>query len=143
MFGRKEDPLLCGKNVKLIKNVRVGDGSNVYRYNEVASESDTAGGISDGYHTFDELYEHRHVLFIQALNNNKAISFKTLLNDKKESWDGWFIAGINTPMGQATYHLPIKYWDAAKVGEVEYNSDYDGHNSTDVLYRLQSLSIDN
>jgi hypothetical protein len=141
MFGKKDDPLLRGKNVKLITNVRVGDGQNFYRYNEVKSEASTAGGISDGYHTFDELYEHRHVLFIQVLNANEGISFKTLLNDKKESWDGWFIAGINTPMGQATYHLPIKYWGKIKAQEVEYNSDYDGHNSTDVLYRLQSLSI--
>jgi hypothetical protein len=141
MFGKKQDPLLRGKNVKLIANVRVGDGANFYRYNEIKSESSTTGGISDGYHTFDELYEHRHVLFIQVLNVNEGISFKTLLNHKKEKWDGWFIAGINTPMGQATYHLPIKYWDKVKAKDVEYNHDYDGHNSTDVLYRLQSLSI--
>ncbi len=94
------------------------------------------GGLSDGCHTFNELYRHRNLLFINLVMANPAISFKTMLNDKKEKWDGWFILGMNTEFGQITYHLPEKYWDIAKVKEIECNSEYDGHTSEDVLSRL-------
>ena len=61
------------------------------------------GSVSDGYHTFDELYEQRHTLFAALLHMNSFFSFKTWRDDKGEKWDGWFIAGMNT-MGT---HLPM------------------------------------
>lgn len=92
--------------------------------------------VSDGYHTFGELYDHRNLLFLNLALANPAIAFKTRLNDKKEAWEGWFILGINTEFGQITYHLPDEFWIAAGVKEIEYNFDYDGHNSDDVCNRL-------
>lgn len=100
-----------------------------------------AGDVSDGYHTFNELYEHRYLLFIHVAISQPG-AFKTRLNDKKEAWDGWFILGINTNRGQISYHLPEKYWDIADVQEVEFNMKYDGHNSGDVLERLMLLLQD-
>lgn len=94
------------------------------------------GNISDGFHTFNELYEHRNLLFVNLAIVNLEIAFKTWLNDEKEKWEGWFILGINTEFGQITYHLPSKFWDMAPVKEVEYNFDYDGHTSNDVIERL-------
>lgn len=32
------------------------------------------GELSDGYHSFNELYEHRMILFSIICNQNKAIS---------------------------------------------------------------------
>ncbi|KKM72185.1 hypothetical protein LCGC14_1423060 [marine sediment metagenome] len=97
--------------------------------------------VSDGYHTFGELYKHRHLLFLNLALANPGIAFKTWLNHKKEAWKGWFILGINTEEGQITYHLPEEYWIAAEVREIEYNSDYDGHTSKDVRYRLSRFAV--
>ncbi len=100
-----------------------------------------AGDVSDGYHTFNELYEHRHLLFINVALAHKANAFKTWKNHKGEEWEGWFILGINTKFGQITYHLPEQYWPL-NVKEVESNADYDNHQSGDVLDRLYALIRD-
>lgn len=94
------------------------------------------GQISDGYHTFDELYAHRCHLFAWLCSLLPGVSFKTRLDDKGEAWAGWFIAGINTDAGQITYHLPDALWELVKVPEVERNTGYDGHTSADVLERI-------
>ncbi len=95
-----------------------------------------AGRVSDGYHTFDELYDHRHLLWINLLHCNKDQAFKTWLNQEGE-YLGWFIAGMNTIHGELTYHLPMSYWQLLDVTEVERNRDFDGHSSEDVLERLR------
>lgn len=100
------------------------------------------GEVSDGYHTFNHLYNHRDLLFLNLTAANPAISFKTRLNDKKEKWDGLFILGMNTEHGQITYHLPDQLWDMAAVKEVDYNFDYDGHTPDDVCDRLAQFSRD-
>lgn len=97
------------------------------------------GQVSDGYHTFDELYEHRCLLFVSLSYWVPGI-FKTRKNDKGEEWAGWFIAGLNTPWGQITYHLPVEYWDLLEdATEIERNDQYDGHTSQDVAQRLRKM----
>ena len=98
--------------------------------------------VSDGYHTFDELYTHRTALWALILTCNKEIAFKTKLNDMGEQLGGWFIAGLNTGHGQLTYHLPDSLWDTLDVREVERNADYDGHTSADVIERIKLLIAD-
>lgn len=100
------------------------------------------GGVSDGYHTFNELYEHRHLLFLHLVASNKKDAFKTWKDDKGELWEGWFILGLNTKHGQITYHLPERYWLDAEVVAIEHNSDYDGHTAQDVLERLDAFLRD-
>ena len=97
------------------------------------------GQVSDGYHTFDELYEHRCLLFA-ALSCWVPGFFKTRKNDKGEEWPGWFIAGLNTPWGQVTYHLPDSMWNLIETDyELERNDQYDGHTSRDVAERLRRM----
>lgn len=100
--------------------------------------------MSDGYHTFGELYEHRCKLFALLVNTFDLAfgyePFKTLKNDKGETWEGWFIAGMETPVGQVTYHLPIDMWDMVDAKVIDCNSRYDGHTSSDVLKRLELLA---
>ncbi len=98
------------------------------------------GEVSDGYHTFNELYEHRHVLFINVVLAHSDKAFKTWKNQEGEKWEGWFILGINTKHGQITYHIPQIYWPYVNVKEVERNTDYDGHSADEVLARLLLLS---
>ena len=95
------------------------------------------GETSDGYHTFNELYEHRHTLFIAL--SKFTDSWKSRLHDDGSALPGWFIAGIDTPMGQATYHLPDKHWHALTSKELLHAPKWDGHTSNDVLTRLMTL----
>ena len=97
--------------------------------------------VSDGYHTFAELYDHRCLLFLNLALRCSDMAFKTWRNDAGEVWDGWFILGLNTPHGQITYHLPADLWDLATVPEIHHNEGYDGHSSGDVLERLRAHAL--
>lgn len=105
---------------------------------------EVTGETSDGYHTFNELYEHRHALFalivnIAAENGMEASAWKTWRNQEGEKWDGWFIAGLDTFYGQISYHMPAEWWDRVIAPEIERNANYDGHTSKDVLNRLRAM----
>jgi hypothetical protein len=98
--------------------------------------------ISDGYHTFGELYEHRITLFIALcgwLPNDKEV-WKSKFHSDGSSMEGWFVMGIGKEVGQQiTYHLPISKWDECDVQELDKAPEWDGHTSSDVLERLKSL----
>lgn len=101
------------------------------------SEPLPSGQVSDGYHTFDELYLHRQVLFAFILKDYASFGFRTRLNSEGVGMQGWFIAGLNTPVGQVTYHYPESWWKRLSfLRVVERNADYDGHTSEDVVKRL-------
>lgn len=99
------------------------------------------GNISDGYHTFDELYEHRIVLFAALLNRlPKRKAWKSRKHDDGSSYEGWFIAGYGIKEGeQITYHIPDSHWDLFKVEEKERAPVWDLHTPNDVLDRLRLL----
>lgn len=110
---------------------------------------DVPGKISDGYHTFDELYEHRIVLWI-ALCRVWATSVqvvKYVWRSKKHSdgskIDGWFLLGMGDENGeQITYHLPMRFWKATnfcKQNTLPKAPEFDGHTSADVLDRISKL----
>lgn len=96
--------------------------------------------ISDGYHTFKELYHHRAILFAVICNTYKDISWKSKLHGvgDKPMFDEMFIVGINTPDGQYSYHYNMEYWDMFDVRVLEHAPEYDGHKPEDVG-RLLSL----
>ena len=122
--------------------------------------------ISDGYHTFDELYEFRKVynaaLFNEWGNPNTTVRFL----DKKEFdgvgsstgirynvhkskkhndgelcfGGGWFIVSAMLPTGLISNHYKLEDWDLFKVPEVEKALySFDGHTGKDVLKRLKAL----
>jgi len=104
--------------------------------------------ISDGYHTFGELYEHRITLFLalgRVLNERReedesCITWKSVSHSDGSIWGGWFIAGIGLEKGkQITYHLPMSKWDECDFDELGKAPEFDGHTSADVLYRLKQL----
>jgi len=94
--------------------------------------------ISDGYHTFEELYEHRHALFLNLLNNFTHMAWASKVHSDGTSWDGWFIAGMDTPTGQISYHLPDRFWPIVDEMGITFEKApaWDGHNSNDVIDRL-------
>jgi len=100
--------------------------------------TDDTGSISDGYHTFDELYEHRHALFLTVMQQSFLQGGYTWV-DLDPNTPGWFLAGIDTDFGQVSYHLPIRLLEVATKYEREdyTRQPYNGHTSDDVLRLLQ------
>ena len=96
---------------------------------------------SDGYHTFDELYEHRITLFIALCKCRKESSWRSMKHSDGSSFEGWFIMGINYTQGkQISYHLPISKWEITDfVPTLEKAPEFDGHTSEDVLKRIGEL----
>lgn len=104
----------------------------------MSEEIKDIGETSDGYHTFNELYEHRHQLF--RIICEQKYGWKSKIHSDGSFLEGWFIAGLNHSKGkQITYHIPIKYWDEFDVNELERAPEWDGHTSNDVLNRLRKL----
>lgn len=93
-----------------------------------------SGELSDGYHTFNDLYYQRCILFATLVNQNKKISWKSYKHEDGELCfgGGWFIVGIDTPQGSYTYHYENKYWDLFQCKELECGKHWDGHTSKDV-----------
>jgi hypothetical protein len=102
--------------------------------------------VSDGYHTFGELYDHRIGLFIMLckfmqLFDEEYDIWKSKLHHDGVGYDGWFIMGIGQQKGgQISYHLPLSVWDETHfVTELETAPEWDGHTSADVLKRIKDL----
>ncbi len=89
--------------------------------------------ISDGYHTFGQLYHDRAILFAVICNTFKDKAWKSKQHDDGTMFDDMFIVGVETPQGQYTYHYHIEpYWDMYNVKEIEYAPMWDGHTHEDV-----------
>lgn len=99
---------------------------------------ETKGEISDGYHTFDELYYHRMVLFSVICGLCKEKAWKSYKHHDGTMYDNYFIVGITTDEGDYTYHYHEKYWRMFDVPELEFAPEWDGHTPGDIL-RLISL----
>lgn len=105
------------------------------------AQPEITGETSDGYHTFNELYHHRAVLFSVICNDSPTQAWKSKLHHDGTMYDGMFIVGINTPEGQATYHYDIDpYWDMFKVQELPNAPEWDGHTPAQAIKRIGKLS---
>jgi hypothetical protein len=97
------------------------------------------GQVSDGFHTFHELYDHRHTLFVALMNSHPDLSWKSRQHDDGTMYAGdWFIAGMNLPTGDISYHLEGRFWELARVKALDRAPAWDGHTPEDVLVRLAS-----
>lgn len=94
--------------------------------------------ISDGYHTFAELYYHRMVLFAVICNHNKNKAWKSWKHSDGTMFEDYFIVGIETPKGQYSYHYHKDFWDLFSVREMVSAPEWDGHQPDDIT-RLFSL----
>ena len=102
------------------------------------------GDTSDGYHTFNELYHHRAVLFSVICNERPDIAWKSKKHHDGTMYDGMFIVGIDTPEGQATYHYDIEpYWSMFRVKELEQAPEWDGHTPDEAIRRIGTLTPPN
>jgi hypothetical protein len=121
------------------------------------------GETSDGYHTFNELYEFRKI-YNAALFNEWAK--QTHVNplfakmdgqpavkpkyDVHKSWrhadgelcfgGGWFIVVAVLPSGQISNHYEAQDWELFKIPSYEKALyKFDGHTPQDVIIRLKKI----
>ena len=98
------------------------------------------GDTSDGYHTFDELYDHRANLFSVIVRCFKDRAWKSKLHHDGTMYDGMFIVGVETSQGQATYHYDIDpYWDIFDCKNLARAPEWDGHTPEQAISRIASL----
>lgn len=90
------------------------------------------GQVSDGYHTFDELYYHRMILFATICNQNYDIAWKSWKHHDGTMYDDYFIVGVETSKGQYSYHYHKDYWDIFKCCEHITAPEWDGHQPSDI-----------
>lgn len=111
-------------------------------------DADKIEDISDGYHTFKELYEFRKV-YNAALFNEWYSSGKYEVYKSKKHFDGedcfgggWFIVVAILPTGQISNHYELKDWELFNIKEYDKSPyEFDGHSSSDVLSRIEQLYI--
>ena len=107
---------------------------------EVAGVKDI-GELSDGFHTFNGLYEQRMILFAALVKAYKNKAWKSYRHEDGEYCfgGGWFIVGIDTPEGSYTYHYENKYWDMFDCVDLPRAKHWDGHTEAEAETRLMSL----
>ena len=99
--------------------------------------------ISDGYHTFYYLYDHRCALFALVTTCMKNVAWKSKNHhiDGDPMFDDMFIVGIDTPFGQVTYHYHLDKWDwFSNIKELPNAPKWDGHTPEQCVVRLKDLA---
>ena len=104
------------------------------------------GDVSDGYHTFNELYEFRKVynaaLFNAWHQQGKYDVHKSLRHhDGSDCFGGgWFIVCALLPSGQISNHYRVEDWDLFKIPAFDVaRFEFDGHTPKHVIDRLKDL----
>ena len=109
-------------------------------YVEAAPTIKVDGNTSDGYHTFNELYDHRAKLFSVVVRNYPDLCWKARLHHDGTMYEGMFIVGINTPNGQASYHYDIDpYWNMFDCKVLARAPEWDGHTPQQAIDRIAAL----
>ena len=153
------------KDVPEIFNIRITSGEYVYDakttdekladkiFNKTTMlaqciSEDSLGEFSDGYHSFNELYEYRMIYNALLFNTwSKQGSYDVHKSKKHDDGElcfggGWFIVKAETPCGQISNHYELKDWDLFQCEEREVCSKYDGHSPKDAMDRMKKMLSD-
>lgn len=98
--------------------------------------------VSDGYHTIDELYEHRCLLFIAWMVSDGCPGNCYVLEDHYDGWDLIVceMESLRKECRQISYHVKKELRPYYKTLKREWalRHNYDGHTSQDVLKRIKA-----
>lgn len=101
--------------------------------------------VSDGYHSFSELYEFR-LLYNAALFNEWFTAGKYDVHKSERHSDGeipfgggWFVIVATLPTGQISNHYEMKDWHLFKATIRKRADKWDGHTPQDVIKRLRDF----
>lgn len=109
----------------------------------VIQETTDIENLSDGFHTFNELYDFR-LLYNACFFNTIANKAECHVHKSKRHHDGelcfdgkFFIVTAYLNGKQISNHYEIKHWDLFKCEEQEVADVWDGHTPNDVKLRMQ------
>lgn len=110
--------------------------------------------VSDGYHTFAELYRYRmlyNALWLNAVHEHAEAegigAYEDMDIHKSRlhhdgippfSDDGWFIVMAMLPTGQVSNHYRIDDWDKFQIPERERAAKWDGHTPEQAADRMSA-----
>lgn len=98
------------------------------------------GEVSDGYHTFNELYYYRmlyNAAFFNLLPKWWVHKSKRHHTGEECFGGGWFIVMAELPTGQISNHYELKDWDLFQVPEKEIADEWDGHTPQEAAERIR------
>lgn len=104
---------------------------------------DEMGNISDGYHTFNELYRYRMLYNAAFFNELAKGDIKVCKSHKHYDGEecfggGWFIVMAELPTGQISNHYENRYWELFNIHELDTAWEWDGHTSNEAADRIES-----
>lgn len=134
----QENGLLRSSHDNYLIGRLIDDGKVSFESLKLYDKKVNSGDFSDGYHTFNELYYHRMILFAVICKQNEKLAWKSWLHHDGTMYNDYFIVGIDTPLGQYSYHYHKKYWDEFDVKELPNAPEWDGHEPKDIE-RLLSI----
>lgn len=115
----------------------------------------TPNGVTDGWHTFDDLYKYRayynaalvNMIVKEQKNIDSFINtHKIDVIKSKKHYNGekcyngtHFVVMIKTPYGQISNHYELKYWKLFNCRTVKKAWKWDGHTMKESIERLEKL----
>lgn len=95
------------------------------------------GDTSDGYHTFDELYDHRRALTALLFASRGGWRSRAHHPDDSPCYEGYFIVGLDLPTGTITYHYADQFWDDFQnLADLPHAPKWDGAEPNLTVTRL-------
>lgn len=122
----------------------------------VLQEVEKMSQISDGFHTFGELYRYRMLLQAAWFNTQAEWDRDESTNPMKivKSWrhhdgelcfgkENYFIVVAQLPTGQISNHYKGEYWDLFDIPEVKRAPEWDGHTPQEAADRIEKFLLEN
>ena len=112
---------------------------------ENKKEPEDKGEISDGYHTFNELYYYRmlyNAAFFNLLPKEWVHKSKRHHDGEECFGGGWFVVMANLPTGQISNHYELKDWDLFQIPEKEIADEWDGHTPQEAAERIHKYLLE-
>lgn len=106
---------------------------------------ESTGEMSDGNHTFEELYRYRKLYHAMLANwlwlegsDRFDIHKSWRHSDGEECFGGgWFVVMMTLPTGQVSNHYPAEDWDLFRIPSRETAAEWDGHTPEEAADRLE------
>lgn len=112
--------------------------------------------VSDGYHTFAELYRYRmlyHALWVNEAYANQLLGLTHEDMDIHKSMrhhdgtlpfpddDNWFIVVVQLPTGQIRNHYRLQDWEKFQIPIRERAAEWDGHTPEQAADRMAAYLV--
>lgn len=138
-----EDIHLVGDKIMHNKDIDIYRRALVWL--EKQGKPEDMGEVSDGYHTFNELYYYRmlyNAAFFNRLPKDWVHKSKRHHDGEECFGGGWFIVMANLPTGQISNHYELKDWDLFQIPEKDIADEWDGHTPQQAAERLHKYLLE-